>query len=487
MHFTRARIQLLLQSLQNRVNHGGRSPRPWIQGDDDDDDASSLASAPASAPLSFMDGLEEDEPGTGAALVSGAAGEDEDVDEEKDEDGDDVSSDRGGGHAEGMRAEDTRTWSRARLWKFHQLLRNFHWRVGQRSAGRWVVAPHSEDSEPKSVSQALARTFHRPQAVPEPAAPGAPGSNVKGVLPQPQPQPQGKGTVDVLEMLLPDPSADGRGMRSPRRGAAHGPEPEPELVWLEVIAQEDVDAVLHSLYVDPAAGASRGARALYERSLLQYVGIHMSTVAAFLARQETKQAVHPKLGHLVEQPSVPTAPNAEWEVDLAQVLLPTRTLHRYICSVIDVFSRFAWVVPLDTNDGDKVAAALQTLFLSEGAPEKLRSDGGGDVDNAAVSALCARFRVHRSLCRSHNSECNGMVERLHRTVKESLVRQTSEWSSAAHTVDWVALLPSLLHAYNTSVHTVTKYSPFFLFRGRKPRARRAAAAETVGICERGGC
>jgi len=476
MHFTRARVQLILRHLRQRLGNG-QTRGLWVQGPEARSLAPALAPPPSAADFDF-----EPEEGEGAATATGTAGEG-DAEEEGTRKsprdtgmaGSAVGRGSEGADAESVRAEDARRWSRARMWKFQQLLKNFSWRIGQRAAGRWVIAPPSaQEPEPEpqalrrpkrqSASRRVAASAAEREQGRGAAASAAAGSNSKDALPQ------GRDTVDVLEVLLPDPSADSRGIQPPRRGAEPARAPEPELVWLEVLAQEDVDAVLHALYIDPAAGASRGARALYERSLLQYVGIHMSAVAAFLARQETKQAVHPKLGHLVEQPSMPSAPNAEWEVDLAQVLLPTRTLHRYICSVIDVFSRFAWVVALDTNDGDQVAAALQTLFLSEGAPEKLRSDGGGDVDNAAVSALCTRFLVKRSLCRSHNSECNGMVERLHRTVKESLVRQTSEWSSAAHTVDSAALLPSILHAYNTTAHNVTRFTPFFLYRGRKPRA-----------------
>lgn len=95
----------------------------------------------------------------------------------------------------------------------------------------------------------------------------------------------------MLEVQLPDPSADGCVQVRPR------------LVWLEVVPEEDVGAALHALYIDPAQGSLRGAKALYGRALQRYVGNKQSAVANFLRRQETAQAVQPKQGYLIVQPA----------------------------------------------------------------------------------------------------------------------------------------------------------------------------------------
>jgi transposase InsO family protein len=380
-------------------------------------------------------------------------------------------------------------WSRARQWKFRQLLQNYVWRVGTRMRDRWSVAPRAapEPGSPAATAAAAA-------AAAVATAPAA--ANAGGVHEHPSDSDDatrhsdeasndeesaedtdgsdkesddgaedsgkvadargGAGQEDVLEVLLPDPSADGRVL--------------PALKWLEVVPAEDVGRALHALYVDPAAGASRGAAALYEQCLQRYVGIHMRDVKLFLERQETKQAVHPKQGYLITQPTVTDAPGLEWEVDVAMVSLPTASANRLFVGVIDTFSRFAWAAPLDTNHGSKVAAALQTLMLVEGAPQRLRSDNGGDVSNADTARVCARFGVARKLCRPHNSQCNGMIERWNRTIKEALTRQVHEWSNTEFAADWVALMPSVVHAYNCSVHRATGFTPYLLQRGRAPRA-----------------
>jgi transposase InsO family protein len=239
-------------------------------------------------------------------------------------------------------------------------------------------------------------------------------------------------------------------------------------VWLRVLAEEDVDAALHALYIDPAQGSLRGAKALYERALAQYVGVTMRSVQSFLRRQETRQAVLPKQGYLVAQPA-DAEDVGHWQADLTDVPLFTSSDAPHMLVCVDMFSKYAWAVPLKSKHAAHIVAALEAIMLQEGPPDTLRTDGGSDMNNGDVAALCRRFNVARKVCAPYNSQCNGGVERLHRTLKDALVRQAHEWMSAAGTVDWVSMLPHVLYGYNTSVHATTGYTPFYLQRGRKPR------------------
>jgi len=305
-------------------------------------------------------------------------------------------------------------WSRARAWRFRQQVASIRWRVR-------AAADASSTAGPRSAVAA--------------------GSGGDGV---------------VLEALLPDPSADGRASWSPTS------------VWLRVLPEEDVDEALHELYVDPAQGGLRGAKALYERALTRYVGVSMQAVADFLRKQETRQAVLSKQGYLIVQPS-DVDDVGHWQADLTDVSLFTASAAKHLLVCVDAFSKFAWAVPLDSKHAANVAAALERLFLQEGPPLVLRTDGGSDMANATVAVLCSRYAVDRRVCAPYNSQCNGGIERLHRTLKETMARHTHEWLTPDGTVDWVRLLPLVLYSYNTAVHRTTGFTPFLLQRGRPPR------------------
>lgn len=306
-------------------------------------------------------------------------------------------------------------WSRARAWRFRQQMGAFTWRVGD--------AATTTGGAEACTTTADATT-------------GA--------------------AMHALEVQVPDPSADGRAS------------PHPAFVWLRVVAEEDVDGVLHALHIDPAQGALRGAKALYERALMQYAGITMRAISSFLKRQETRQAVVQKQGYLVVQPA-DVSDVGHWQADLTDVALFTNTDARHMLVCVDAFSKHAWAVPLDSKHATRITAALEALWLQEGPPLSLRTDGGSDMNNADVAALCARYGVARKVCAPYNSQCNGGVERLHRTLKDTMAKHTHEWLSSSGSVDWVRLLQLILYSYNTSVHRTTGFTPFLLQRGRAPR------------------
>lgn len=141
---------------------------------------------------------------------------------------------------------------------------------------------------------------------------------------------------------------------------------------------------------------------------------------------------------------------------------------KYILNVMDIFSKYAWSFPLRDMTAETVAKELEGLWLREGAPKKLQSDGG--FRSYAVDHLARRFGVELATCAPYHSQCSGAIERLNRTVRESVKRLRHAYSSNH---DWTSLLPTILSSYNAQKHTTTQLSPFLLQRGHEPRALRA--------------
>ena len=48
---------------------------------------------------------------------------------------------------------------------------------------------------------------------------------------------------------------------------------------------------------------------------------------------------------------------------------------RYLLLVIDIFSKYGWIIPLKNKTGEAVASALKTIF-EERKPEKMWVDKG---------------------------------------------------------------------------------------------------------------
>jgi len=59
---------------------------------------------------------------------------------------------------------------------------------------------------------------------------------------------------------------------------------------------------------------------------------------------------------------------------------------RYAVSIIDCFSKYAWLLPITQKKTEKVLEVLG-LFLKEHTPKVLQSDNGGKFTNACMKEL----------------------------------------------------------------------------------------------------
>lgn len=65
---------------------------------------------------------------------------------------------------------------------------------------------------------------------------------------------------------------------------------------------------------------------------------------------------------------------------------------RYLLTVIDMFSKFAWVAPVKLKDADAVTEAFRQNFKSAALrhPNRLYTDQGKEFINATVIAMVIR-------------------------------------------------------------------------------------------------
>ena len=85
---------------------------------------------------------------------------------------------------------------------------------------------------------------------------------------------------------------------------------------------------------------------------------------------------------------------------------------KYLLAVIDILSKYGWLVPLKDKTGKSVASALKTIF-KERKPEKIWVDKGKEFYNKYVKGLVELYSTE-------NEEKSSVVERWIRTMKEKM-------------------------------------------------------------------
>jgi hypothetical protein len=81
-----------------------------------------------------------------------------------------------------------------------------------------------------------------------------------------------------------------------------------------------------------------------------------------------------------------------------------------------------------------------------------------------MTEVCKLLKVKRVMTSSFHPQCNGGLERCHRTLAENLALYVNDLHN-----DWDDYIGAVCYAYNTAVNLdSTGYSPFFLMFGREP-------------------
>ena len=79
----------------------------------------------------------------------------------------------------------------------------------------------------------------------------------------------------------------------------------------------------------------------------------------------------------------------QWQMDLAdmQSMQKFNDGYRYLFVCIDVFSKYAWVIPLKNKTGPSLVEAFKLILTSGRKPEKVMTDQGTEFCNRHFKAL----------------------------------------------------------------------------------------------------
>ena len=89
--------------------------------------------------------------------------------------------------------------------------------------------------------------------------------------------------------------------------------------------------------------------------------------------------------------------------------------YKYLLMVLDLFSKYGWIVPLKSKTGLEVSKAFESIFR-QNKPKKLWVDKGKEYYNKNVLDLLAKNNIE--IYSTENEEKSSVCERWNRTIKE---------------------------------------------------------------------
>ena len=226
-----------------------------------------------------------------------------------------------------------------------------------------------------------------------------------------------------------------------------------------IAATTSEEETLRKIYYDAGdPGGYGGVDRLWRAALAKLPALKRDTVERFL-RNELAYSLHrPARKRFARNPTYVGGIDRQWQADLADMQALSRENKgvRYLLTVVDVFSKYAWVVPIKDKSANAVTAAFRRLFASTSRrPRRLQTDAGKEFINRELRQLLTNEVGGIEHFHSASDQKAACAERFNRTIKQRI------WTyfTAHQTRKYIHVLPALVDAYNHSRHRTIGMAP----------------------------
>ena len=121
--------------------------------------------------------------------------------------------------------------------------------------------------------------------------------------------------------------------------------------------------------------------------------------------------------------------------------------------VLDVFSKYGWIVPLKDKKGETVTQAFKMIIKEGRKPEYLWTDKGKEYYNKHLKDFLEKNKI--TLYSTENEEKSSVCERWNRTIKTKMWKQFTVQGNT----QYLDMLPKLVKEYNNTKHSSIKMKP----------------------------
>ena len=152
---------------------------------------------------------------------------------------------------------------------------------------------------------------------------------------------------------------------------------------------------------------------------LQAPGATRKNVEKYLKSEQAYTLHKPARRRFAKNHTYVAGIDAQWQADLAdmQGIAKQNGEMKYFLTVIDVFLKFAWAIPVYSKDAKAITAAFEQV-LTAANPRHLRgrqTDKGNKFVNSNFQALIKRHGFQDFA--SESEQKAAVVERFNRTIK----------------------------------------------------------------------
>ena len=211
--------------------------------------------------------------------------------------------------------------------------------------------------------------------------------------------------------------------------------------------REGLQKYLHDIYYDPVRGYT-GVESIYRRTLSDGKSVSRYRIRKFLQNQDSYSLQRGVRRKFKRSRVIVAGIDDQWEIDLLDVAHTMKFNNgvRFLLMIIDIFSKYLWVVPLKNKLGKTVADAMESILKKGRVPTKIRSDRGGEFTGSFFKKLMLKYNINHFFTNNETKAC--IIERLNRTFRNVMHR----YFTATSSYEYLKVLPKLTENYNSRAH-----------------------------------
>jgi hypothetical protein len=214
--------------------------------------------------------------------------------------------------------------------------------------------------------------------------------------------------------------------------------------------------LLENIYTNLKHESSFGSiQNLYKAAKQIEPKITIKDVKSYLQTKDSYTLHRPHKNRFLRRKTVSKGLYHQMQMDLVDLSSIKRQNRGYcwLLTAIDVFSRFAFAIPLKNKQAKTVLDGIKEIFAKYPTPKMMQTDRGLEFINSIANKYYKEKGIHRFSVSSDTK--NSIIERFNRTLKSSMWKYFTE----NDTLDYLTVLNDLVMAYNKKVHRSIQIAP----------------------------
>ena len=216
-----------------------------------------------------------------------------------------------------------------------------------------------------------------------------------------------------------------------------------------------LDQKLLKLYTDPGnSGSFSGLKSFYNYLKKSKIKISWNQLKKWSEQQAVYTLHKPIKKKFIRNRVIVSGIDDTWQMDLVDMknFSSENNGYKYLLTCIDVFSKYAWIIPLKSKSGIEVLRGIQNIMTLR-KPKRIQVDEGTEFYNKNVLKFLKTEDI--KLYSTKSVLKASIVERFNRTIKQKMWRMFTFNENK----NYIKHIQKLTDSYNNTYHSSIKEKP----------------------------